>query len=397
MSGSEAVKDPLGPSLASWLELFDDYRIATFSHDEVVSGVLRPGFEAEHPAVTQALDAWRGETGGTAYCGRRTDGRVEVALVRGLDEGTGDRLWIHLVLFLLTAFTTLTAGAFLSGVDPLATRVISFGVLEVPVPTALDLGALWSGIPFSLTLLVILGAHEMGHYLLARFHGVRVSLPYFIPFPSYFSVVGTFGAFIRIRGPAVRRSVLFDIGVAGPLASFVLGAMAFALGLSWSSPSGFQGDSLTPFLVRFAGQPLGLGSSLFAHALSFTRFPMLVGVESIELHPVAFAGWVGILLTSLNLLPFGQLDGGHVLYALFGDKQKWIAWASILLLIPLGMLWWGWWLWGGIALLLSRGRLGHPSVLQPDHALDRTRVLVGAIIAVILLITFIPLPIRFFG
>jgi membrane-associated protease RseP (regulator of RpoE activity) len=389
MTGSGGVKDPLG----FWLKLFDNYRIETFPQDEVVTGILHAEIDAKDPALLEALDSWEG----TSHCGKRRDGRMEVALVRPLIEGSGDRLWVHLVLFILTLFTTLTAGSLLQGVDPLSTRVVSFGSLALRWPTTVDFAALVRGIPFSLTLLGILGAHEMGHYVVARRHGVRASLPYFIPFPAYLSVVGTFGAFIRIKSPAVRRSILFDIGIAGPLASFILSAAALGIGLSWSTPSGYQGATLSPFFVQFADHPLGLGSSLFSHALAYSRFPMLIGAESIKLHPVAFAGWVGLLLTSLNLLPLGQLDGGHVLYGLLEKRQKLAAWVFILLLIPLGMLWWGWWLWGGIAVLLSRGRLQHPAVIQPDHGPDRIRMLLGVIVGIVFLITFIPLPIRFFG
>lgn len=389
MSVSEGVKDPLGP----WLALFDDYRIITFPHDEVVTGSLRAEFEANHPAVIAALDSWEG----TAHCGRMADGRVEVALVRGLGHDRGWQLLLPLVLFLLTVLTTLTAGSLLQGVDALRTRMTEFGGLSLPIPTAIDLGALWGGVPFSLTLLGILVAHEMGHYVMARHHGVRASLPYFIPVPAYLSVVGTFGAFIRIKSPAVRRSVLFDIGVAGPLASFVFSAVALAVGLSWSTPSGFQGSTLAPFFVQFGDEPLGLGSSLLSHALVYARFPMLIGAESIHLHPVAFAGWVGLFLTAFNLLPFGQLDGGHILYALFERRQKTAAWLFVVALLPLGMLWWGWWLWGGVAVLLSRGRLAHPPVLQANYPLDRTRALVGLIVAIIFAITFIPLPLSLFG
>jgi membrane-associated protease RseP (regulator of RpoE activity) len=395
MSSSERVKeilsgeDPLGP----WLELFDQYRIGTFQYEEVITGVLRAGLDTRHVAVVAALDSWEGRK----HTGRLADGRVEVALVRPFPDASEERWGINLVLFSLTVLTTLTAGALLQGVDPLGTEVVDVGGFGFPVPTTLDLAKLGTGVPFSLTLLGILLAHEMGHYLVARYHGVRASLPYFIPFPATFSVVGTFGAFLRIRGPAVRRSVLFDIGIAGPIASFVPSAVALAIGLSWSTPSGFQAGSLTPFLVRFADQSLGLGSSLFAHALAYARFPMVIGAESILLHPVAFAGWVGLLLTSLNLLPFGQLDGGHVAYSLFESGQKLAARVCIVLLIPLGLLWWGWWLWGAIVILVSRGRLGHPSVLQPAHKLDRTRLLLGIIGGIIFVVTFIPLPLSFFS
>jgi Zn-dependent protease len=389
MSAPEGVKDPLGP----WLGLLDHYRIGSFPADEVITGTLRIDLNPDSPQVVTALEAWDG----TTHCGRRIDGRVEVALTRPLSGARGDRVWLHLLLLLITVFTTLTAGALLGGIDPFESRLVGFAEFTLPFPTTVNLRALWTGIPFSLTLMAILMGHELGHYMVARAHGVRASLPYFIPFPAQFSIVGTFGAFIRIRSPAVRRSVLFDIGIAGPLVSLIIGGIAMGIGLSWSTPSGFQGETLTPFLIHFGEQPLGLGSSLLANALAFTRFPMLLGAESIALHPVAFAGWVGLLLTSLNLLPLGQLDGGHVCYGLFGNGQKRVAQAFLLLLVPLGLLWWGWWLWGGIAVVLSRGRLGHPPVLQPDHPLDPGRILVAVFTGVVLLITFIPLPLLLFG
>jgi len=236
----------------------------------------------------------------------------------------------------------------------------------------------------------------MAHYAVAMKHRVKASLPYFIPIPAVFSLVGTFGAFIRIKGPAVRRSVLFDIGIAGPLASFVLSTLAIWAGLLLSEPSGFRGSDLMPFLVFFGDQPIGLGSSLLTYALTLLHFDVYLGMESIQLHPVAFAGWVGLLLTSLNLLPFGQLDGGHVLYGLMGRGQEKVARVFVVLLIPLGFIWWGWWLWGIIALALSRGRLDHPPVLQPDHRLDGRRRLVGLLAVMIFWITLMPIPLTLF-
>jgi len=389
MSAAEGVKDPLSP----WLVLFDEYRIASFPHDEVVSGTLPGGYDENHPAVAFAVGVWPGRL----HLGRRKDGVLEVALVREVGDPPNVRRLLHLTLFAMTIFTTLMAGALLQGVDPLASRAFQLGAWSFPMPSTVDFEGLWLGVPFSFTLLVILGAHEMGHYFAARFHGVRASLPYFLPVPAYFSIVGTFGAFIRIKGPSVRRSILFDIGVAGPLASFVLSVVAVGVGLGWSTPSGYQASTLSPFLVRFAEQPVGLGSSLVSNALAFMRFPALIGIESIELHAVAFAGWVGLFLTSLNLLPFGQLDGGHVAYGVLGRRQAPIAWLFILLLIPLGMVWWGWWLWGAVAVVVSRGRLAHPPVLQPDHQPDRTRALLAVISCIIFFITFIPFPMNIFG
>jgi membrane-associated protease RseP (regulator of RpoE activity) len=250
------------------------------------------------------------------------------------------------------------------------------------------------GAAFAIPFLVILTCHEMGHYVAARLRGIEVSLPYFLPFPPYFSVVGTLGAFIRLKGVMVRRAALLDVGASGPSASFLLSGAALAWGLPHSTMVPGFADGLTPFAINFLGERIWLGSGVLSWVMAEWMLPSSPGGELILLHPVAFAGWLGLFVTALNLLPLGQLDGGHILYALLEDRQKLAGRVFLFLLFPMGFLWWGWWFWGCLALVLGRGRLGHSRVLQPWVPLDpvRTRVAYGAIL--VFFVTLPPLPIR---
>lgn len=148
-------------------------------------------------------------------------------------------------------------------------------------------------------------------------------------------------------------------------------------------------------VVEFAGQPIWLGSGVVVQGLLYLFFPSDLGVNVVFLHPVAFAAWLGLFVTFLNLLPFGPLDGGHILYALSKSEQRWAAPALLLVLLPLGWLWWGWWLWAGLAVLLSRGRLAHMNVLQPQVMLGPVRTAIAWSAILMLFLTFVPLPVRF--
>jgi membrane-associated protease RseP (regulator of RpoE activity) len=272
-------------------------------------------------------------------------------------------------LFLLTVFTTLWAGAY-------QTKTLFQGPWKFLTS---DPSVLWKGIPFSATLLGILVTHELGHYLLSRIHRAPASLPLFIPgFPQ---VVGTFGAIIRMRGPISNRKALFDIGVAGPLAGFVVAVAALAVGLHWSE------------VVVDAGRndPFRLGPSLLVDA--FTR--VFIGTvpfgHVVDLHPIADAAWFGLFITSLNLIPIGQLDGGHVAYALWGERQRTVAFALLPLLLFLGFTGWpGWFVWIAMAGLFG---FGHPPILDPDASLGRRRIWIGRLTVVIFVLTFSPIPI----
>ena len=277
----------------------------------------------------------------------------------------------------------------------MGTEFVEIGGVGIPVPTTVDWGRMALGAPFAATLMSILLAHEMGHFVMAKWHRVRASLPYFIPFPAYYSAIGTLGAFIRIRGPLVRRSILLDIGVGGPIVSFVLSVFLLFVGLALSDTTVGPSSTWMPMVVELAGQPIQLGSGPVVQGILYLFFPTDLGLNPILLHPVAFAAWLGLFVTFLNLLPFGQLDGGHILYALSKRVQRWAAPAFLLALFPLGLLWWGWWLWAALALFLSRGRLTHPKVLQPQVPLGPLRTVVAGVAILIFFLTFVPLPVRF--
>jgi membrane-associated protease RseP (regulator of RpoE activity) len=268
---------------------------------------------------------------------------------------------IPVLLFAVTFVTTLLAGALQQGVNP----------LEAPL-------SLWKGLPFSLTLLFILGAHEFGHYIMARRHGIDVTLPYFIPAPSF---IGTFGAFIRMKSIIPDRRVLVDVGAAGPLAGLIVSVPILLLGL-------FLSDVTTA--VAPEGGGIALGSSLLFALLTWLVHGATPDEMNLVLHPVAFSGWIGLLVTSLNLLPVGQLDGGHVAYALLGNRQRYLSAVVLAGLLILGLTgWMGWLVWG--ALLMVMG-IHHPPVAADWIPLDRRRFAIGWITLGLFAATFIPVP-----
>lgn len=305
-----------------------------------------------------------------------------------------NRTSLHLALFLAALGSAIVAGGFLAGIDVLDTRFARIGGSWFPVPTRFRVVELAAGLPFALTFIGILLGHELGHYFAARRHRVPVSLPYFIPFPPYFSLVGTLGAFIRIRGLIPRRSVLFDIGVAGPAVSFLLSLPVLIIGLRLSVVLPGDQGNLYPFLVHFLTEPVWIGSSALLQAAAVLTVPGFESGYAVLLHPLAFAGWLGIFVTALNLLPLGQLDGGHILYALAGPRQRAAAQAFLLLMVPLGFIWWGWWLWGGVVLLIGRGRVAHPPVMSEDEPLGRGRTILAWTSFALLLLCFSPAPLR---
>jgi membrane-associated protease RseP (regulator of RpoE activity) len=348
------------------------WRRFTLGGREVLEGMV--GDEHAHPssALARELSRWPGYH----YWVSRRDGKWLV-LVREFAR-TRERWWLHALLFVATLVTASVAGAewFPRDGYPLADRP----------PSLLD------GLRFSVPLLAILGAHECGHYAVARRYRVNASPPYFIPFPPGLNAVGTLGAFIRVRSPIFDRRTLFDIGAAGPIAGAAVAVPLLALGLSWSAAAPLDASSLAPTgqFIQLGTERIFLGDSLLL--LGLRRFAGPEGV--LQLHPAAVAGWVGLLLTMLNLLPLAQFDGGHVLFAMIGGAQRWVARAFLLLLVALG--WWqwhGWWLWAGLSLALGRGRVTHPSVVAANHPLDVRRQRVGWGVVLLLLLCFMPQPI----
>jgi membrane-associated protease RseP (regulator of RpoE activity) len=276
---------------------------------------------------------------------------------------TRKKLLLHLILFIVTFFTTVLAGALQSGVNILA-----------------EPGKIYKGLPFSLTLMSILLAHELSHYVASRKHNVQATLPYFIPAPT---LIGTFGAFIKMKSPVTTRKALLDIGISGPLAGFIISLIVSVMGLSFSK--------VVP--VQETKEALSLGDSLLFSTLSQLILDYQPGVQDVLLHPVAFAGWIGFFVTSLNLLPIGQLDGGHVAYALFGERHSYFSKLLIPVLFLLGIfLWEGWAIWAIVLLILG---LKHPPIYYSEIPLDGKRRFLGWLGFFIFLITFIPEPFKF--
>jgi len=286
-------------------------------------------------------------------------------------------LAIAVVLFLLTLLSTLVVGASFAASYALGESPDIDGFFSMYGTLLHDPQFLLTGVPFAFTLLGILLAHELGHYFACRYYGISASYPYFIPAPT---LIGTLGAFIRIRSPIQNRKALFDVGLAGPVVGFLFAIPALAVAivysreipLSQAHPSVIFGD---PLAMRILMAVLRPG----------------VPPSALLLHPVGRAAWVGLFATALNLLPGGQLDGGHILYAAASKYHKRVTLALALLLIPLGYFYWaGWYLWA--ALLLALG-FRHPPLLYQWEPLDRTRLIWTAVAVLIFILTFMPAPV----
>jgi Zn-dependent protease len=373
--------------VTDWLSLFAVYRTVVIRNDEIMQGILHPELAPDHPTVRAALEKWEG----THFVFTTPEG-TEITLVRPIAERPSERWWINLLLALATFATTTGAGAYFAGGDPFDMVFLPVGPLGVPLPVSIRLAELLPGLAFSVPLLAVLLAHEMGHYLVARRHGMNVSPPYFIPAPHWINVIGTFGAFIRLRSAVVNRLVLLDVGAAGPLVSFALSIPLAAVGLAWSRPlPQLVAEAPARYAVLFGGQPIWLGGSLLFDALDWL---FAGGGGFLILHPFAFAGWLGLFVTALNLFPLAQLDGGHILYALVGDRQRYFGIGFLGVLIGLGFLWWGWWLWAALILVLGRGSIRHPSVFDPEMPVTGRRRVAGWFCVAIFVLTFVAFPIR---
>lgn len=288
------------------------------------------------------------------------------------------RIWLPALLLAATALTTLAVGARLQ-YNFLRGRPAYFSNTDL-LPFAWiwrHRGFLRLGIPFSAALLAILLAHELGHYLACRHYQLAATLPHFIPAPT---LIGTMGAFIAIRSPFRNRRELFDVGVAGPLAGFVLAAPIFIYGLL-HSPLAAGGGADGQAALRFGWPPLVL-------ALADWLRPG-ASLLDLRLSPIARAGWVGLLVTMLNLIPSGQLDGGHLLYTFFPRAYRWVSWVAIVVVAVMGWRYWqGWYLWA-VVLLAMRGR--HPFV-PPDEPVGGARIALAVAALLVLAVTFIATP-----
>lgn len=386
--------DALTPIVARYLEI-EDVTAGDATRDYVARyrGQLR-GDSAE------AYDRLAAEVQphGLMVLFRRQGGQHVVFLVNGLPQPKPSNPWVNVALFLLTVLSVLFAGALYAYDGP---EPESLGALLLSV-----LGNLSSGIPFAVSMLAILLAHEFGHYLVGRRHGTNVTLPYFIPFPI--SPFGTMGAFIQMKDVPKNRRTLLDIGLAGPLAGVVVAVPVLLYGLSISKlgtidvPAGggltLEGNSLLYLLAKFIvfGQLLPAPASyngalplIYWLRYFFTGQPLPLGGTDVMISPVAWAGWAGLLVTALNLLPVGQLDGGHLIYVLVGKRAK-ILWPLVLgVLVLLGFFWSGWWLWAGLVFLFGRF---HAEPLDQVTPLDPRRKALAVLGVILFFLVFAPVP-----
>ena len=310
---------------------------------------------------------------------------------------------LNVILFFLTLISVLVTG----GLYSIQT--------ELPTDTWQAITILIkNGWPFAVSLLAILGTHEFGHYFAGRKNGVKVTLPYFIPFPL--SLFGTMGAFINMRSIPKNRRALFDLAVTGPLSGLVVSIIVLFIGLNLSKLNQIplsipvegtyqmEGNSLLYLLMKFItfGKLLpepqnigGLPLLVYWVRYFFTGQPFPWGATDVMLHPVAWAGWAGLLVTGINLIPAGQLDGGHIFYTLMGKQASDRVFPFIVgLLAVMGIFWNGWWLWAALIFFLGRR---HAEPLDQITELDGKRKILGFIALVVFVLVFIPVPLTFIG
>ena len=327
---------------------------------------------------------------------RLEQGCQTVLLVRGTIHPKPSKVWVNILLFALTVLSVLFAGVASSYSGPVPSDLV--GQLWALI------SHIWLGWPFAVSLLAILLAHEFGHYFVGRARGAAVTLPYFIPFP--FSPIGTMGAFIQMKSIPRNKRALFDLAVAGPLAGMVVAVPVLLLGLAQSSlgrvtafPGSFaEGNSLFYLLAKFVvfGKLLPetgnlSGLPLLYHWITyfFIGSPSPVGTTDVLINQVAWAGWVGLLVTFLNLIPAGQLDGGHVIFTVFGKRVNRIVPIILVITVILGFFWSGWWLWAFLIFVLGRS---HAEPLDQITQLDSRRKAVALLMLVIFLLVFTPVP-----
>jgi membrane-associated protease RseP (regulator of RpoE activity) len=286
------------------------------------------------------------------------------------------RSWRHIILFALTVLSTTLVGA-----EHYASFYMDFGSRRLDLS---DIGLYLGGLWYSASILAILGAHEYGHYYACRYYGVDASLPYFLPAPL--PLTGTLGAFIRIRQVIPTKRELFDIGIAGPIAGFVVAVPVLLIGMSLSRISELPAD--TSGFVE-------LGEPLLFKGVAWLFWGTPPDGYSINMHPMAFAAWFGLLATALNLFPMGQLDGGHISYAVLGRRSTLVTLATVVALIGLTFVSMSWLVWTvlTVVMLVAFGPR-HPKTLDEHVPLDRARLMLALFALVMFILCFTPAPIE---
>ena len=362
---------------------FSAWRTWRVGTREVTDALLPPG------AGSGELQALLAEWPGAWYWADRS--RARLILIRPILERR-PRWVLHGLLLLATLLCVLGAGAILEGSITITPAQGLAGLLSgmggfFRRLVAGDWRVLLQGWSFALPLLGILAVHELGHYFAARRYALDVSPPWFIPVPPTLSPIGSLGAFIRVRSAVLDRRQLLDVGAAGPIAGFVV-----ALAVLWWGYAGSERIAIVagaPSYVTLGGHPVFLGESLLT---GWLRNLLVPGTGPVHLSSPAFAGWVGMFITGLNLLPLSQLDGGHVLYGVLGRYQAAVAIGAVA-----GLLWLAqgsptWYVWVAFALVIGGGRFTHPKVMAPGLPVPWSRKLIGLAAALLLVLTFVPRP-----
>ena len=354
---------------------------------EVSDGIVRPEHRGPSPDLAAFLRRWPGAW----YWGDNQHTRL--VLIRGTAPARPERWLWHGALLLLFIICTLGAGMIVSGRLRAPVHPGLGGAVTGAVEFAeFVIGGGWRTLPggweFALPLLGILLVHELGHYFAARRYAIDVSPPYFIPVPPNLSPIGSLGAFIRLRSPVYDRRQLLDVGAAGPLAGFVVAVGVLLWGYQLSQRLGGSMAG-APSLIVFAGHPVVLGESLLTHAL---RDWLVPGTGPVLLAPAAFAGWVGMFITGLNLLPVSQLDGGHICYGLIGKRQRLLGLAAGVGLVLLGTSVTMWLIWAALTFMIGGGKWSHPDVVIAERPVLRSGLITGLACVVVMVLTFVPHP-----
>lgn len=384
------TEEPLSgglPPVIDYLEPFETFQAYRLRGGMMYRGRVRADFAGDKERLGRFLAA----APGTVRL-EEIDGRLYATVRVYTGRRPGRNLWLHAVLLLLTSLTVLAAGGNLAaGMWGQATTVWPFEWIVEAVAWTADgqgdvflksqlpdyLTRLHAGIPYATALLFVLLAHEMGHYFMSRRHGTDATLPYLLPAPVLF---GTFGAVIKMRSPIVHRRALFDIGVAGPIAGLVASVIVCVIGLTRSE-----------FVSESVGGGLRLGDPLLLQLLVRVVMGPVPPNHDVLRHPVALAGWFGFFVTFLNLMPLGQLDGGHLWYALIGRRQRYVGWTAFGLLLGMGAIFPGWIVLAALVLLLLR--IAHPPVMDESVPLGRGRAAVGIVLIVVFVLLFMPEPV----
>ncbi|MFC1878448.1 site-2 protease family protein [Chloroflexota bacterium] len=335
---------------------------------------------------------------------RQEDEAHVIQLVEGTVRPEPSNPIVNLLMFILTLLSVLFTGAALA-FEGAAPETFSGMLLAI-------IGDLPAGIPFAASMLAILLAHEFGHYLAGRFHGVHVTLPYFLPMPYPFSPFGTMGAFIRLKEIPKNKRVLLDIGIAGPLAGLVVAIPVLLYGLSLSNVEPLhqvtgqmmEGNSILYLSAKYAvfGELLpappestyeAIPPALYWLRYYFTGAPFPEGGRDVLVHPVAWAGWAGLLVTALNLIPAGQLDGGHMIYVLLGKRARKLVPYILGALFLLAIVWPGWLMWAFLIYILGRV---YAEPLDQITQLDSSRKAFALLGILLFILVFTPVPLKIF-